>query len=81
MNISDQILLLTGEARAICTDEREFFDNRLIDMAGTLANGGKRRIMGEQATNERRVRHYFRSHIEIKRGKAVQPLNPPAQKV
>ena len=39
---ADQIVLLTGNAQVVCIDEAQFFDNRLIDVANTLANDGKR---------------------------------------
>ena len=39
---ADQIVLLTGNAEVVCIDEAQFFDNRLIDVANTLANDGKR---------------------------------------
>ncbi len=42
---ADQIVLMTGNARVVCIDEAQFFDNRLVDVANTLANGGKRVIL------------------------------------
>lgn len=39
---ADQIILLTGNAEVVAIDEAQFFDNRLIDVANTLANDGKR---------------------------------------
>lgn len=39
---ADQIVLLTGNAEVVCIDEAQFFDNRLIEVANTLANDGKR---------------------------------------
>lgn len=42
---ADQIILMTGNARVVCIDEAQFFDNRLVDVANTLANGGKRVIL------------------------------------
>jgi len=39
---ADQIVLLTGNAEVVAIDEAQFFDNRLIDVANTLANDGKR---------------------------------------
>lgn len=39
---ADQIVLLTGNAQVVCIDEAQFFDNRLIEVANTLANDGKR---------------------------------------
>jgi len=42
---ADQIILLSGNAQVVCVDEVQFFDNRLIDVANTLANDGKRVIL------------------------------------
>lgn len=42
---ADQIVLMTGNAEVVCIDEAQFFDNRLIDVANTLANDGKRVII------------------------------------
>lgn len=42
---ADQIVLMTGNAEVVCIDEAQFFDNRLIDVANTLANNGKRVII------------------------------------
>lgn len=42
---ADQIVLLTGSEEVICIDEAQFFDHRLIDVANTLANDGKRVII------------------------------------
>ncbi len=39
---ADQIILLTGNAQVVAIDEAQFFDNRLVDVANTLANDGKR---------------------------------------
>lgn len=39
---ADQIVLLTGNAEVVAIDEAQFFDNRLIDVANSLANDGKR---------------------------------------
>lgn len=39
---ADQIILLTGNAEVVAIDEAQFFDYRLIDVANTLANDGKR---------------------------------------
>jgi thymidine kinase len=39
---ADQIILLTGSAEVVAIDEAQFFDNRLIDVANSLANDGKR---------------------------------------
>ena len=41
---ADQIILLTGNAEVVCIDEAQFFDNRLVEVANTLANDGKRVI-------------------------------------
>jgi thymidine kinase len=45
VNTADQIVLLTSSARVICIDEAQFFDDRLVDVANTLANDGKRVIV------------------------------------
>lgn len=42
---ADQIVLMTGNAEVVCIDEAQFFDNRLIDVANSLANSGKRVIL------------------------------------
>lgn len=42
---ADQIVLMTGNADVVCIDEAQFFDKRLIDVANTLANSGKRVII------------------------------------
>lgn len=42
---ADQIVLMTGNAEVVCIDEAQFFDNRLVDVANTLANSGKRVII------------------------------------
>lgn len=42
---ADQIVLMTGNSEVVCIDEAQFFDNRLIDVANTLANDGKRVII------------------------------------
>ncbi len=42
---ADQIVLMTGNAEVVCIDEAQFFDNRLVDVANTLANDGKRVIV------------------------------------
>lgn len=39
---ADQIVLLTGNAEVVAIDEAQFFDNRMIDVANSLANDGKR---------------------------------------
>lgn len=45
VDTADQIVLLTGNAKVVCIDEAQFFDNRLVDVANTLANDGKRVII------------------------------------
>ncbi|MDX1590914.1 MAG: thymidine kinase [Balneolaceae bacterium] len=45
VNTADQIVLLTSSARVVCIDEAQFFDDRLVDVANTLANDGKRVIV------------------------------------
>lgn len=42
---ADQIVLMTGNSEVVCIDEAQFFDNRLIDVANSLANDGKRVII------------------------------------
>lgn len=42
---ADQIILMTSNAKVVCIDEAQFFDNRLVDVANTLANDGKRVIL------------------------------------
>ncbi len=42
---ADQIVLMTGNSEVVCIDEAQFFDNRLIDVANSLANDGKRVIV------------------------------------
>lgn len=42
---ADQIILMTGNAEVVCIDEAQFFDNRLVEVANTLANNGKRVII------------------------------------
>ncbi|MDZ7714942.1 MAG: thymidine kinase [Balneolaceae bacterium] len=44
VDTADQIVLLTANARVVCIDEVQFFDNRVIEVANTLANDGKRVI-------------------------------------
>ncbi len=39
---ADQIVLLTGNSQVVAIDEAQFFDNRLIEVANSLANDGKR---------------------------------------
>ena len=45
VDTADQIILLTGNARVVCIDEAQFFDDRIIDVANTLANDKKRVIV------------------------------------
>lgn len=45
VNTADQIVLLTSTSRVVCIDEAQFFDNRLVEVANTLANDGKRVII------------------------------------
>jgi thymidine kinase len=45
VDTADQIILLTSSAKVVCIDEAQFFDERIIDVANTLANDGKRVII------------------------------------
>jgi len=45
VDTADQIVLLAGNAKVICIDEAQFFDDRLVEVANTLANSGKRVII------------------------------------
>tara|TARA_R110002050_G_scaffold71697_5_gene154129 strand:- start:6939 stop:7595 length:657 start_codon:yes stop_codon:yes gene_type:complete len=45
LDTADQIVLLTGNAKVVCIDEAQFFDARIVDVANTLANSGKRVII------------------------------------
>ena len=45
VDTSDQIVLLTSSAQVVCIDEAQFFDDRIVDVANTLANDGKRVII------------------------------------
>lgn len=45
VDTADQIILLTGDAQVVCIDEAQFFDQQLMDVTNTLANGGKRVIV------------------------------------
>lgn len=45
VDTADQIVLLTGNAKVVCIDEAQFFDDRVIDVANSLANDGKRVII------------------------------------
>jgi thymidine kinase len=42
---ADQVILLTSSAKVVCIDEAQFFDKRIVDVANTLANDGKRVII------------------------------------
>ncbi len=45
LDTADQIILLTGNADVVCIDEAQFFDDRIVDVANSLANDGKRVII------------------------------------
>ncbi|MEX0720834.1 MAG: thymidine kinase [Balneolaceae bacterium] len=45
VDTADQIVLLTGNAKVVCIDEAQFFDDRVVDVANSLANDGKRVIV------------------------------------
>jgi thymidine kinase len=45
VNTADQIILLTSTAKVVCIDEAQFFDDRIVEVANTLANDGKRVIV------------------------------------
>lgn len=45
VDTADQIVLLTGNAKVVCIDEAQFFDDRVVEVANTLANDGKRVIV------------------------------------
>lgn len=45
VDTADQIILLAGNARVICVDEAQFFDDRIVDVVNTLADDGKRVIV------------------------------------
>lgn len=45
VDTADQIVLLTGNARVVCIDEAQFFDDRVVEVANSLANDGKRVIV------------------------------------
>lgn len=42
---ADQIVLMTGNAQVVCIDEAQFFDDRIVNVANSLANDGKRVIV------------------------------------
>lgn len=44
VDTADQIILLTAAAKVVCIDEAQFFDDRVVEVANTLANDGKRVI-------------------------------------
>ncbi|MCC5912728.1 MAG: thymidine kinase, partial [Balneolaceae bacterium] len=45
VDTADQIILLTSSAKVVCIDEAQFFDDRIVEVANTLANDGKRVIL------------------------------------
>lgn len=45
LDTADQIILLTGNADVVCIDEAQFFDDRIVEVANSLANDGKRVII------------------------------------
>lgn len=45
VDTADQIVLLTGDSDVVCIDEAQFFDNRITEVANSLANDGKRVII------------------------------------
>lgn len=45
VDTADQIILLTSSAKVVCIDEAQFFDDRIVDVANSLANDGKRVII------------------------------------
>lgn len=45
VDTADQIVLLTGNAKVVCIDEAQFFDDRIVDVVNTLANDRKRVII------------------------------------
>lgn len=45
VDTADQVILLTSSAKVVCIDEAQFFDDRIVDVANTLANDGKRVII------------------------------------
>ncbi len=45
VDTADQIVLLTGNSDVVCIDEAQFFDARIVDVANSLANDGKRVIV------------------------------------
>ncbi|MEQ8579839.1 MAG: thymidine kinase [Balneola sp.] len=45
VDTADQIVLLTSNAKVVCIDEAQFFDERIVDIVNVLANDGKRVIV------------------------------------
>lgn len=45
VDTADQIILLTANARVVCIDEAQFFDERIVDVVNSLANDKKRVII------------------------------------
>jgi thymidine kinase len=45
VDTADQIVLLTGNSDVVCIDEAQFFDARIVEVANSLANDGKRVII------------------------------------
>lgn len=45
VDTADQIVLLTGNSDVVCIDEAQFFDERIVEVANSLANDGKRVIV------------------------------------
>jgi thymidine kinase len=45
VDTADQIVLLTSNAKVVCIDEAQFFDERIVDVVNVLANDGKRVIV------------------------------------
>ncbi|HCI70629.1 MAG TPA: thymidine kinase [Balneola sp.] len=45
VDTADQIVLLTSNAKVVCIDEAQFFDDRIIEIVNVLANDGKRVIV------------------------------------
>lgn len=45
VDTADQIILLTSDAKVVCIDEAQFFDERIVEVVNTLANDGKRVII------------------------------------
>lgn len=45
VNFAEDILLLAGDCDVVGIDEVQFFDSRIVNVANTLANSGKRVIL------------------------------------